>query len=47
MLTFSVNSTHAFDIPFFDKKYETIEECRSFSPKVSNQDIFVNHVCNH
>lgn len=46
ILTFFVANTYAFDIPFLDKKYETIEECKRFTPKVSYQDSFVNDVCN-
>ena len=44
--SFFVSSAYAFDIPFLDKKYETIEECKRFTPKVSYQDSFVNDVCN-
>jgi hypothetical protein len=40
-----VSSANAFDIPFFPKKYATIEECKRFTPKVTNQDLFVNDVC--
>jgi hypothetical protein len=36
----------AFDLPFFNKKYETIEKCKQFTPKVTNQDKFVNDICN-
>ena len=35
----------AFDIPFITKTYSTISECKIFIPKVLNQDIFVNEVC--
>lgn len=42
-----LSCAHAFDIPFFSKKYATIEECKKFIPKVTNQDLFVNRVCDN